>query len=172
MRYVILFLIAVVALAGCATVHHTDPNHGLEVTYTGPAHGAAALIEATNDTDEHALKLAGDAVDKGMSTSVRITDDSVSISAGYGYVPGQGGSVGGFAQANTGFIPGQGFVTGPPQSSLPPLATSVVVTGVPNAQATGGAIVPCPTDRLPQTVPEQAACAAAGVKSLTQNRTK
>lgn len=171
MRSIIPILL--VALTGCATVHHTDPSHGLEVSYTGSAHGAAALIEATDDTDEHAMKLAGEALDKGMSTSVRITSDGdISVGAGYGYTYGATGSVGGYAPGNTGYIPGQGFVTGPPMSTLPPLATSVVATGVPQSQATGGAIVPCPVDRLPATVAEQSACAAAGVRSLTQNRTK
>lgn len=158
------------ALTGCAHISHQDPQTGLEVTYTGPAGGAVALVHAT---DPRPYDMADEAMDKGMSTSLsREADGDVRFSAGYGYTYGAT-SVGGYAAPNTGYIPGQGFVTGPPQSSLPPLATSVVTTGVPTTQpATGGAIVPCPTDRLPQTVAEQSACAAAGVRSLTQNRTK
>ncbi len=101
-----------------------------------------------------------------MNTSlVREADGDVRFSSGYGYTYSTGGSVGGYAPPNTGFIPGQGFVTGPPQSGLPPLAT--MVAGVPQ---TGQGIVPCPMDRHPATVPEQAACAASGVESLTRNR--
>ncbi len=167
MRYGILFLFA--ALNGCAHMSHKDPESGLEVSYTGPARGAVDLVHATDPRPYDLVEEAG-----GMATSlVREADGDVRFSSGYGYTYSTGAiSVGGYAPPNTGFIPGQGFVTGPPVSALPPLATTAVPTGVFNTQATGGAIVPCPTDRLPQTVPEQAACAAAGVRSLTQNRTK
>lgn len=168
MRYGILSLIA--ALAGCAHVSHQDLETGLEVEYTGSAHGATAIIEAT---DPRPYDLAEDAVDKGMSTSlVRDADGDVRFSAGFGYTYGAT-SVGGYASGNVGYIPGQGFVTSSPISTLPPLATTVVATGVPSTQpATGGAIVPCPTDRPSLNVPEQAACAAAGVRSLTRNLVK
>ena len=170
-RLLTLFVLLAVALSGCATVRLTDPKSGVQVSYIAGSHNAVEFVHAM---DERPYELASEAIDNGMSTSLaREGDGDVRFSAGYGYSGyGSSGSVGGYAAPNTGFIPGQGFVTGPPVSTLPPLATSVVVTGVPQTQATGQAIVPCPTDRLPQSVPEQAACAAAGVRSLTQNRTK
>lgn len=162
MRYGILFLFA--ALNGCAHMSHKDPESGLEVSYTGPARGAVDLVHATDPRPYDLVEEAG-----GMATSlVREADGDVRFSSGYGYTYSTGAiSVGGYAPPNTGFIPGQGFVTGPPQSGLPPLAT--MVAGVPQ---TGQGIVPCPMDRHPATVPEQAACAASGVESLTRNRTK
>lgn len=170
MRYGILFMSVVfAALQGCAHISHQDPQTGLEVTYTGPAQGATALIEAV---DDRPYDLAETAMDKGMATSLSRDEDGVRFSAGYGYTHSAGGSVGGYAAPNTGYIPGQGFVTGPPQSSLPLLATSVVRTGVPTLHAGDQPIVPCPTDRDPTTVPEQAACAAAGVISLSRHRSK
>ena len=168
MRYGILFLIVVATPLGCATLNHQAPRTGLEVTYTGPPRGAAELVHAT---DPRPFELASQAMDKGMSTSlVREKDGDVRFTAGYGYTYANGGNVGGYVPPNTGYIPGQGFVVGPPRSTLPPLATSVVTTGAPTQ--IGGAIVPCPKDRLPTTDSEQAACAADGVLSLTRNRTK
>ena len=171
MRYV--HLIVLVALTGCAHLSHQDPQTGLEVTYTGSANGAVKLVRAT---DPRPYDLASKAVDKGMSTSLtRDADGDVRFTAGYGYTYASGSSFGpggvGYAPANTGYIPGQGFVVGPRQSTLPPLATSVV-TVAPGTQANGGAIVPCPKDRVPATVSEQAACTTDGVLSLTRNRTK
>lgn len=165
-----LTLTLFVVFTGCARMSHKDLESGLEISYTGPTRGAVELVRVA---DPRAFDLAYKAMDEGMSTSLaREADGDVRFSAGYGYsgyYPG--GNVGGYAPANTSWVPGQGFVVGPTMSTLPPLATSVVVTGVPN-QSTGGAIVPCPEDRLPATVAEQAACASRGVKALTQNRTK
>ncbi len=164
MRSIILFLLA--ALTGCAHISHQDPQTGLEVTYTGSAHGAVALVQAT---DGRPYDMASEAMDKGMSTSLsRDADGDVRFNAGYGYTPG--GSVGGYAAPNTGFVPGQGFVTGPPTSSLPPLATTVVATGVP--QAGSQPIVQCPEGRERLTVAEQAACTEAAVDALYRHRTK
>lgn len=179
MRYgIVMSLFLVATLAGCAHISHQDPQTGLELNYTGPAHGAVELVRAT---DERPYDLAEEAVDKGMGTSlVRAADGDVRFNAGYGYAGYiSGGNVGGFAQArtNTRYIPGQGFVVDPQVgSTLPVLAMPPVVIGLPPGRQTqgimtgGGAIVPCPTDRLPATVAEQSACAAAGVRSLTQNR--
>lgn len=170
MNRFLLTLSLLASLTGCATLSHQDPKTGLEITYTGSAHGAARLVHAT---DPRSFDLAEQAMDKGMATSLtRKKNGDVRFSAGYGnvgYYPT--GSVGGYAPANTGYIPGQGFVTGPPQSMLPPLATTVVTTGVPT-QSIGGAIVPCPTDRERQTVAEQAACAEEAVDALYRHRTK
>ncbi|MBI4435114.1 hypothetical protein HY630_00430 [Candidatus Uhrbacteria bacterium] len=166
-----MFLSLIAALTGCATINQVDPKTGYGVTYTGSAHGAAVVLRAS---DERPYDLASEAMDKGMSPNLGLdADGDVRFQAGYGYSGyGLGGSVGGYAPANTGYIPGQGFVVGPTVSALPPLAVPVVTTGTSSSPVTGQAIVPCPKDRLPQTVPEQAACAAAGVRSLTQNRTK
>ena len=125
------------------------------------AKGSATQAERVAETSE--------AMDKGMSTSLsRDADGDVRFNAGYGYTPG--GSVGGYAAPNTGFVPGQGFVTGPPTSSLPPLATTVVATGVP--QAGSQPIVQCPEGRERLTVAEQAACTEAAVDALYRHRTK
>ena len=133
MRSIILFLLA--ALTGCAHISHQDPQTGLEVTYTGSAHGAVALVQAT---DGRPYDMASEAMDKGMSTSLsRDADGDVRFNAGYGYTPG--GSVGGYAAPNTGFVPGQGFVTGPPTSSLPPADRPVPRrTRAPHGRRAGG----------------------------------
>ncbi|MCR4313970.1 MAG: hypothetical protein NUV84_01845 [Candidatus Uhrbacteria bacterium] len=174
MLYGILFL--VVALEGCAHISHQDPQTGLELNYTGPAHGAVELVRAT---DERPYDLASEAMDKGLSTSLaRDADGDVRFNAGYGYAGyTSGGNVGGFAPArtNTRYIPGQGFVVDPQVgSTLPALATPPVVTGMPTTQSAtgGGAIVPCPKNRVPATSAEQAACAAEGVLALTQSRVR
>lgn len=172
MRYSIAFvLFLLAALTGCAHISHKDPKSGLEVSYTGSARGAVDIVYAT---DPRAFDLASKAVDKGMPTSLaRDADGNVRFNAGYsydGYYPG--GLVGGYAPANTRYIPGHGFVVDPSVSTLPPLPTSVVVTGVPQTQTSGGAIEPCPTDHAPTTTAQQAACAMDGVKSLTRNRTR
>lgn len=168
MRYGILFLLA--TITGCAHIEHQDPQTGLEVTYTGSARGAVDLVHAT---DPRSYDLASKAMDKDMATSLaRDADGDVRFNAGYGYGWYYDGSVVGYAPGNVGFIPGQSFVTGPQVSTLPPLATSVVATGVPSTQATGGAIVPCPTDRVPTGDAERLACVEDELGSLTRNRTK
>lgn len=170
----IIALVLFAALAGCVTLHHQDPQTGLELTYTGGADGAVELVRAT---DPRAFDLANKAMDEGMSTSLdREADGDVRFNASYGYSAYNttgATSVGGYAAPNTVYIDGQGFVTSPPGSTLPQLATTVV-TGVPPTQttATGGAIVPCPTGRSPATDAEQAACAYSGVLSLTANRVR
>lgn len=163
MRYGILFLLA--TIAGCAHVSHKDPETGLEVTYTGSANGATELVEAVN---ERPYDLTEQAMDKGMNTTlVRDADGDIRFNAGYGYTYAPSGNVGGYAPANTGYIPGQGFVVGPPVSTLPPLATTVVTTGVlPSIQSGGIAI--CPTDRAPATSAEQAACALLSAKTALE----
>ncbi|TAL50725.1 hypothetical protein EPN81_01960 [Patescibacteria group bacterium] len=167
MRYSIpfLFMVAVVALAGCTTLHHQDPKTGLEVTYTGPASDAVELVHAT---DPRPFEMAQQAMEEGMVTSLaRDADGDVRFQAGYPYSGySLGGNVGGYAQGNVGFVPGQGFVVGPPISTLPPLSTQVVV-GV-SAQTGDGAIVPCPKDRKPRTVAEQAACALLSAKTALE----
>lgn len=181
MRF-LLFLIAVATLAGCATLRHQDPQTGLVIEYSGPAHGAAELVHAT---DSRPFGLAQQAMDNGMSTSLaRDADGDVRFNAGYGYSLGytSGGNVGGFipARTNTRYVPGQGFVVDPQVgSTLPVLATPPVVTQLPPGRQTqvtttsgGQAIVPCPKDRDPRTVAEQAACTSIDVDSLYQHRVK
>lgn len=167
MRYGMLFLVTVATLAGCAHVSHQDLETGLEVTYTGPAKGAVDIVHAT---DSRPYDMASKAMDKGMTTSLaREADGDVRFNGGYGYTYGAT-SVGGYAPANTGYVPGQGFVTGPPQSGLPPLATTVV-SGAPQGSTSAG-LVPCPTDRSPTTSAEQDACTYAGVRVLAKTRSK
>lgn len=171
MRYGMLFLFLLAALTGCAHISHHDPETGLEVSYTGGAHGAVELVHAT---DVRSYDLAKHAMDEGMSTSLaRDADGDVRFNAGYGYggyYPG--GNVGGYAPGNVGYIPGQGFMVGPSVRTLTPLATTTVVTGVPQSQVTSEAIVPCPVGHAPTTSAEQAACTAAAVLALTESRVK
>jgi hypothetical protein len=160
MRYGIhVFLLA--ALAGCAHISRQDQQTGLELTYTGPAKGAVAIVSAT---DPRLYDLAQKAMDKGMAPSlIRDADGDVRFSAGYGYPPYLGGNVGGYAAPNTGFIPGQGFVVGAPQSHLPPLATSVVTTDGSTKQ---GNLVVCPEGRSPSGQAEMTACTYAALRLL------
>lgn len=179
-RFFVLTLTLLVALTGCAHISHQDPETGLEVTYSGPTGGAVALVHAI---DPRLYDLADEAMNNGMSTSLaRDADGDVRFNAGYGYsgyVPG--GNVGGFAPArtNTRYIPGQGFVVDPQVgSTLPALATPPVVIGFPPGRQTqgimtgGGAIVPCPIDRRPVTVAEQAACALLTARTALEQSSK
>lgn len=170
--------VLLVALAGCATIKTAAREDGTTVSYVGTAEGAQKVLSATDERPyalaDKAMGLADKAVDKGMSTSLaRDADGDVRFTAGYGYSGyNPGGSVGGYAPGNVGYVPGQGFVVGSRVSSLPPLATTSMVTGVPTTQ-TSGAIVPCPPrGQVRRTVAEQAACNEAAIDALYQARTK
>ena len=152
MRFLIL-----VTLVGCATIRKpSDPEDPPVVTYVGTAEGAALLIQAQ---DTRPYDLAEDAMEKGMTTSLQKTDDSVSFSAGSSYqnVQGQGG----YAPADVVSTPNGWYAPTGAGSSLPTLGTTVVAS-VPT-DAAGSKIVECPKAREPETVAEQAAFADAEV---------
>ncbi len=161
----------VASLAGCATITSATREDGMSVAFTGTADGAAMLLRAT---DARPYDLADKAVDKGMTISLERED--VRFRAGYppsygwtGYGYGQPGVVGGYpSDGNVVYVPGRGLVpVGPLVGGLPPLARTVAAPALES-----GGIVPCPPDREPRTVAEQAACAALSAERAILEATK
>lgn len=147
----ILILIAM-TLTGCATVHKTLED-GTTVTYNGHARGAATVLDAAN---ERPYDLADTAMDKGMNTSLQTRDTR--FTAGYG-VPNSSAS-GGYAPGTVTYVPGQGVVRTGAMESLPTLATTTVVTGIPPSQSLAlPATTGCPEGREPIGTDEVARCA-------------
>ena len=146
------FIIILVALVGCATIHRPEGEKPPVVTYFGTAKGATAIIDAQRSFD-----LADTAMDKGLPVSLQKTDEFVGFSSNtYGYTSG----LYGYAPADV-VSTTNGWYTGTGQgSSLPRLGTTVVAS----VTDTSGKIVPCPTGRPSANVAEQAACARADVK--------
>lgn len=158
--------ILVVALtAGCATMHKSDRETGLEIEYNGSARGASRLIHAT---DRRPYALASDAMARGMAPHLESeANGNVRFSAGWGYMGYMsGGVVSGFMPPTVAFIPGYGFVPRPVMSALPPLASQQPVVVDATGVTSGEEIVPCPRDRAPANVQEQSACNDASIDVL------
>ncbi|PJE76444.1 hypothetical protein COV05_04540, partial [Candidatus Uhrbacteria bacterium CG10_big_fil_rev_8_21_14_0_10_48_16] len=151
----ILILVAL-ALTGCATVHKSLED-GTTVTYNGHARGAATVLDASN---ERPYDLAETAMDNGMATSLQTRDTR--FTAGYG-VQGYGStSVGGYAPGTVTYMPGQGVVRTGAMETLPTLATTTVVTGIPpgqRQQSLSLTTTGCPEGREPIGTDEIAQCA-------------
>jgi len=172
MRSINMFLVFLFAIltAGCATVRHVNPETGLEVTYSGTAHGAATVVHAA---DSRPFNLADKALDKGVPVSlVRDAEGDVRFSAGQSYSYGSGQQTG-YAPGTVTYVPGVGLVsTGAPASGLPTLATpsnTPITSGVPGAQSSSVAIVPCPMNRSVLTVAEQSACNDQHINALMRS---
>ncbi|MFA4846123.1 MAG: hypothetical protein WC654_06220 [Patescibacteria group bacterium] len=162
-------VLVLMTLVSCATVRKpSDPEGPPVVTYVGTAQGAALIIDAQNTRP---YDLAESAMEKGMPTTLTKTDESVNFSAGNSY--GYGVSPGGYAPADVVSTTGGWYAPTGFQGSLPPLGTTVVTSqsdglaGVPT-DTTANKIVPCPPDRAPATVAEQAACATSDVDRAMQ----
>src|SRR3989339_922932 len=141
------------SMMGCATLTKLDSQSGLEINYTGPAHGAADLVRAT---DSHPYALAEKAIDKGMPMTLHHGDTRFTA----GVFSGEYGSlVGGYAAPTVTYGNG-GFIQTGRSSGLPPLVTPTRTVIHPTAGSSAAdPIVECPKDRAPSTVAEQAACA-------------
>ena len=151
----ILILVAL-ALTGCATVHKQLAD-GTTVAYTGGAQGAVKVLDASN---ERPYDLASEAMDNGMSTTLQTRDTR--FTAGYGYGVTNPSAPGGYAPGTVTYVPGQGVVRTRAMETLPPLATTTVVTGIPpgqRQQSLSLTTTGCPEGREPIGTDEIAQCA-------------
>lgn len=167
-----LILILVSCLAVRANVVGDNPGDEIQVRGVTTARGAERVVSTVDNTDEEALEMGNHAIEHGMSTTV-VTDDGNQVSAGYGF---------GFGAAPAGTVPyrrADGTVVYVPQGNLlganPNAVQSVpsgrAVTTHPGAkahQSYSDEVVPCPTDRLPETLEERVSCNEQGIYDIDE----
>lgn len=166
MRFILIVL--VLFATGCATMHRGVDGE-VEASYAGPSARAAAVLVGA--TDSRPFDMVEDAMDKGMTTSLRRgRDGDVSFSAGYGYsgYGYVGGNIG-YAAPDIVSTPGGWYAQTNAGSSLPVLGQRVVGSTPSTTSPAASDLVPCPTDRPVANVAEQAACTSAEHKALVKS---
>jgi len=183
-------IILTLVVSGCATVTRTVDTTPVDLDDDGEAETTREsvtvqyrgslpprpvdIMDATDETDSEALELAGEAIDRGMATSVTVTDGSVSVQAGQGYygtyssapVISPSGEV--YAAPDVVSTPYGYQATG--GGSLPQLQTTTVVH-VPSTEASTrpGGEVTCPGEGEPEPkpgTPEHDACMEQALRAM------
>lgn len=156
MRGFFLVVLVVSTLSGCATMNLL-PDGELRASYAGPSASAAGHLARA--VDGRPYSLAGQAMENGLSPSLRMSDHGVVFNvhaSGFYYDPM------GYALPDIVSVDGWYARTGAGHV-LPRLGETVVADMPFDDIDVQSGIVVCPKDRIRRTVAEQAACAEADI---------